>query len=172
MRFTKLTRAAPCLPPPFLATQISENSGKLTEIFWSFLKVQASNTACDTQPPHRSTTVLCKSLLFGRGLCNNTGQNSGGPGLWPQLTNNSRSSADNAGFNFPFRKTSQQRIFTLSFQPLLPQKKSSKAFVLLWSFLCCFNYKRQALVYWINSPVWALVSRCSHPPPATFSLSP
>lgn len=57
-QFTKLTHTT-----TFPATQISENSGKISDIFWSFLEVQAvSNMQWDTQHQPEHSAVQITSL--------------------------------------------------------------------------------------------------------------
>lgn len=106
--FTKLTHAN-----TFPATQISENSGKISDIFWSFLEVQAvSNTQHQPEPNSVQITSLWARTPVDQDW------------LWPQLSNSSRSAADNAGFLLPSRRTSPKRTLMFSFKPLFLQNFS------------------------------------------------
>lgn len=154
--FTKLTHTT-----TFPATQISENSGKISDVFQNFLEVQAiSNTQSFQHQPEHST-VQTTSLWT---------RTPGDQDYMTTTHNSSRSAADNAGFLLPSRRTSQERIFMFSFKPLLPQNNSPKLFSFEISF--CVSTTRQVLVCWTHSPVWALVSRGSYPPLTIFSLTP
>lgn len=106
-QFTRLTHTT-----TFPGTQISENSGKISDVFWSFLEVQATSSTILSKE-------LCQSLFFGP------------EHQWTRTMttthNSSRSAADNAGFLLPSR-TSQKRIFMFSFEPLFTQNSPPKLF--------------------------------------------
>lgn len=152
-QFTKLTHAT-----TFPATQTVKTQAKSVMFSSVFLKFKLFPTH-SFQPEH--SAVQTTSLWTRTPVDLNYDHNS------QQL----KVSSDNAGFLL-LSRTSQRKNFHVFFWITFPTKQSSKIFLLLWNFLSCFNYKKQAPVYWIHSPVWALLSRCSHPPLTIFSLPP